>query len=180
MKDTRVAKRYASALFEVAKRDDIVDAVSQDLALIERFLTDVPSLRAVLLQPLVDDERKVRFAGDAFGDRVTATTLNFLKLLIHKRRENLINECIREYENLNAEYNNTVDAVATTAVPITDAQVSRLTESLQALTGKTVHLSTDVDPAIGGGAIVRMGDTVIDGSVRGRLERLEQQLLEAR
>ena len=63
MKDIRVAKRYAAALFGVAQRDDILDAVAQDLTLIERFVAEVPYLRAVLMQPLVSDERKNKVAG---------------------------------------------------------------------------------------------------------------------
>lgn len=177
MKDTRVAKRYAAALFDVAKRNNILDAVGADMTLIERFVAEVPYLRAVLLQPLVSDERKNKVVTDAFGDRVTATSLNFLKLLIRKRREELVDVCIAEFRALYAATHNQTDAVATTAVPLTPEQTERLTQSLQKLTGKTVQLTAVVDPAIIGGTVVRMGDTVIDGSVRGRLERLEQHLL---
>jgi F-type H+-transporting ATPase subunit delta len=179
MKDVRVSRRYAAALFGIARRDGILDAVTQDVALIERFIAEVPYLRAVLLQPLVSETKKTKVATDAFGDRVTATSLNFVKLLIRKRREGLIDECIRDFRALVAEAQNRIDAVATTAVPISPQQTERLTESLRKLTGKNVHLTTAVDPSIMGGTVVRMGDTIIDGSVRGRLERLEQQLLSA-
>lgn len=177
MKDTRVAKRYAAALFGIAERDGILDSVAADVTLIERFIKEIPYLRAVLIQPFVSEARKLKVAGDAFGDRVTATSLNFVNLLIRKRREDLIDECIAEFRVMLADAQNVVAAVATTAVPMTPEQQTRLTESLGKLTGKTVHLTTEIDPAILGGSIVRMGDTVIDGSIRGRLERLEQQLL---
>ena len=179
MKDTRVARRYAAALFGIAVRDNILDAVAEDLTLISRLIADVPYLRAVLMQPLVSDERKNKFASDAFGDRVTATSLNFLKLLIRKRREDLIDECVRQFRALLAERNNTVEAIVYSAVPLADAQVARLTQGLETMTGKTVHLTPEVDESIVGGIIVRLGDTIIDGSVRGRLRRLEQQLLGA-
>ena len=179
MKDIRVARRYAAALFGIAVRDDILDAVAQDLTLISRFVAEIPYLRAVLLQPLVSDERKNKVLGDAFGDRVTATSLNFLKLLVRKRREDLIDECVREFRALLAERSNSADAIAYSAVPLSPAQAERLTQSLQAMTGKTVHLTAELDPTMLGGVIVRLGDTIIDGSVRGRLQRLEQQLLGA-
>ncbi len=179
MKDVRVAKRYAAALFGIAKRDNILDAVTADVLLIERFIAEVPYLRAVLLQPLVSEAKKDKVATDAFSDRVTATSLNFVKLLIRKRREDLIDECIREYRALVAESQNRVDAVATTAVAITPQQTTQLILSLERLTGKNVSLTTVIDPDILGGTIVRMGDTIIDGSVRGRLARLEQQLMGA-
>lgn len=177
MKDIRVAKRYAAALFGVAVRDDILDAVAADLELIGRYLGEVPYLRAVLNQPLVSDARKNKVIVDAFGDRVTASSLNFLKLLIRKRREDLIPECIREFRVLLAEQSGTVDAEAWTAVPMTLDQQQGLVLSLHNLTGKKVRLRAAVDVSLVGGVVVRLGDTVIDGSVRGKLERLERQLL---
>ena len=177
MKEVRVAKRYAAALFGLADRDGIVDSVSAALTLIERLLNDVPYLRAVLNQPMVSQDQKNKVASDAFGDRVTATSLSFLKLLIRKRREGLIGECAREFRALVAERDNTAEATAFSAVPLTPAQTERLTRSLERLTGKLVLLHTEVDAGMLGGVVVRLGDTIIDGSVRGRLQRLEQQLL---
>ncbi len=179
MKDIRVARRYAAALFGVARRDEILDAVEQDLTLISRFLADVPYLRAVLMQPLVSVARKNTVVDEAFGDRVTASSLNFLKLLIRKRREDLVGECIREFRALLAEHMNTVDAEAWSAVPMTLEQQERLVVSLHKLTGKKVRLMSEVDKTLVGGVVVRIGDTVMDGSVRGKLERLERQLLGA-
>lgn len=177
MKDVRVAKRYAGALFAVAERDGILDAVTADLALISRFIAEIPYLRAALLQPFTADATKFKIADDAFGGRVNGSSLSFVKLLIKKRREELIEECIREFRVLLAVHNNTVDAEATTAIPLSPEQAQRLTESLHTLTGKTVNLTTSIDAALVGGVVVRMGDTVIDGSVRGKLERLERQLM---
>ncbi len=176
MKDIRVAKRYAGALFAVADRNGILDAVASDLELIHRRMTDVPYLRAILMEPLVSDTRKNSVVDEAFGDRVTASSLNFLKLLIRKRREDLIEECAREFRALLAEHANTADAEVSSAVALTDDQTTRLTEKLQALTGKTIRLTVSVDPALVGGVVVRIGDTVMDGSVRGKLERLQRQL----
>ena len=180
MKDTRVAKRYAAALFEVAKRDGILDAVTQDLALVERFIAEVPYLRAVIIQPLVSEERKIKVATDAFGDRTTQTTLNFIKLLIRKRREDLIDEILRQFRDLMLAEENVVDAEVTTAVALSPEQETRLVESLATLTGKTVRIHPLIDQTVVGGVVVRLGDTIIDGTVRGRLDRLKQQMLGAR
>jgi len=177
MKDTRVAKRYAAALFAVAHRDGILDAVTQDLTLVERFLQEVPYLRAVILQPLVSEDRKVLVATEAFGDRTTATTLNFIKLLISKRREELIDEVIRGFRQLALEQANIVDAEVSSAVALTPAQEQKLVASLESMTGKNVRIHFVIDESIVGGVVVRLGDTIIDGSIRGRLDRLKEQLL---
>ncbi|MDQ2799642.1 MAG: ATP synthase F1 subunit delta, partial [Armatimonadota bacterium] len=132
---------------------------------------------AVLLQPLVTETRKNKVLDEAFGSRISPTSLNFLRLLIRKRREDLIDEVMRDFRALVAAQQNRVDAIATTANPLSPGQEERLTQSLQSMTGKTVSLTTNVDPAIVGGVVVRIGDSVIDGSVRGQLLRLEQQLL---
>ncbi len=176
MKDIRVAARYAGALFAVADRNGILDAVATDLELMRRFLAEVPHLRAIVMEPLVSDTRKNKVADEAFGDRVTAASLNFLKLLIRKRREDLLDECAREFGILLAAKNNTADAEVSSAVPLTPAQAEKLTAGLQTLTGKTIKMTMSVDPALVGGIVVRIGDTVMDGSVRGKLERLERQL----
>jgi F-type H+-transporting ATPase subunit delta len=177
MKDIRVAKRYAGALFGVASRDGIIDAVTKDIEIVEQSLLNVANLRSVLLTPLVTDAEKNKVLGDAFGDRITATTLEFLKLLIRKGREGLIDESIQEFRILLADSANMIEAVATTAVPMTSAQTEQLTQSLKSLTGKNIRLTLEVDTSIIAGSIVRLGDTVIDGSVRSRFERLEQHLL---
>ena len=177
MKEIRVAKRYAAALFEVAKRDGILDAVGQDLSLVERSIQQQPLLRTILSQPLVTEDRKPKTVTDVFSDNVTATTLSFLKLLIRKRRADLVQESIDEFRVLLSEHLGIVDASARTAVALTPAQLAALTKSLEKLTGKKVNLTAEVDSKMIGGVIVRIGDDIIDGSVRGRLHRLEVQLL---
>ena len=179
MKDTRVARRYAAALFSLARQGEIVDAVQQDLALIQKLFSEVNYLRSVLVEPLVSEDRKLSVVNAAFGDRITETTLNFLKLLIRKRREPLIDECVREYRELVLEAANTVDAEARSAVDLSKEQITRLKAGLEQMTGKVVRLIVSSDQSVIGGVVVRIGDTVIDGTVQGRLERLQQHLMGA-
>ena len=158
-KDSRVARRYASALFEIAVRDSLVDVIASDLALVEAFVRDVPYLRAVLLQPLVSDTQKLKVLSDAFGDRTTATTLNFLYLLVRKQRENLVDEVIAEYRKLADEKADRVSAVVQSAVPLSDDQLASITTALEARTGKNVRVSAEINPEIVGGLLVRIGGT---------------------
>jgi F-type H+-transporting ATPase subunit delta len=176
-KDTRVAHRYAAALFSIAVRDDTVDVIADDLTLVESFVRDVANLRAVLLQPLISEAQKLNLLSDAFGDRTTATTLNFLYLLVRKRRENLIDETIVEYRKLADEKANRVSAQVQSAIPLSAEQVDAITKALEKRTGKSVKVTTQVTGDIIGGLLVRLGDHVIDGTIRGRLVRVRQQLL---
>ena len=175
--ETRVAKRYAAALFEVAERDGAIEAVSADLDLVERFLAEVPYLRALVLQPLVSDERKRKVLSDAFGDRATATTLNFLYLLVKKRRETSLDDVIAHYRVLVDEKLGRVVAHVHTAVALSPAQVSALKVALSSRTGKNVEIEAAVDPMTLGGVRVRIGDTIIDGTVQGGLESVRRQML---
>lgn len=175
--DTRVAKRYAAALYDVAVKDNTVQAVASDLVLVERFLAEVPYLNAMVMHPLASDDRKRKVLSDAFGDRTTATTLNFLYLLVRKRRETTLANVIREFRRLVDEQLQRVVAQVHTAQPLTTGQLSALKTALSQRTGKNVEIEAFVDPDVIGGMRILLGDNIIDGTVRGRLERMRLQLL---
>ncbi|HEX5323949.1 MAG TPA: F0F1 ATP synthase subunit delta [Capsulimonadaceae bacterium] len=175
--EIRVAKRYAAALFDVALRGDSVEAVANDLTVVELFVREVPYLRAVLMQPLITEQRKRKVLSDAFGERIAATTLNFLYLMVRKRRENVLDETITEFRRLADEHANRVVAHVSSVVPLSEEQLSTLARALQRRTGKNVHIEAQVDDTMLGGVRVRIGDEVIDGGLRTQLERLRGTLL---
>lgn len=178
--DTRVAKRYAAALFAIAERDDVVEKTLDEMLLVGRFIAEVPYLRTVLYQPLVSRERKTKVLTDAFASRVSATTLNALILLVNKRRETLTEVVIADFQRRVDEHLGKVVAEVKSAVVLTDKQLDSLGKSLVLRTGKLVEIKASLDPSMIGGVEIRLGDNVIDGSVRTRLESLRQQLLTAR
>lgn len=112
----------------------------------------------------------------AAGAAVDASGRNFLALLAENRRLGLLPEIAAQFEALKAEVERAVDVEVTTAMALTEAQRARLSEALSKRLGRTVRLHETVDPGLVGGAIVRSGDLVIDGTVTGRLARLAQQL----
>ena len=116
----------------------------------------------------------------ALGGKVQPLTLNLLNLLVDKRRAGVLPQVYEEYERLVRSFQNIALATAVTAVPLDAAQQAALERSLEARTGKDIELKTEVDPAVMGGVLVRIGDTVLDGTVRGKLERLREQLLARR
>lgn len=177
MQDESVARRYAAALFAEAVKDNGLDAVRDDLGAVVNAVNTVVSLKAMLAEPTITENRKTEMLTKAFGGRVGDMTLAFLKLLTSKRRIELLGAVNEEFVRLTREYQSVASATATTAVPLTAEEQSALTAKLAAMTGKTIELTTAVDPSVMGGVFVRIGDTVYDGTVRGNLDRLRERLL---
>ncbi|MDH7482247.1 MAG: F0F1 ATP synthase subunit delta [Armatimonadota bacterium] len=177
MKLTVLAKRYAAALFEAAKASDSIDLVESDLGLVTYSLESVSQLTEVLEQPLIPIERKKEIVRDIFSGRVQELTLNFLGLVIEKRRERILTEVEKEYVKLANDYRGIVLVQVTSALPLTLDEKSALRAKLEAFTGKQVELELHEDPTLIGGLVLRIGDTVIDGSVKGYLESLRNQML---
>ena len=177
--DTRVATRYASALFAAASKLGKSDAVESDLAGLESLWNQAPALRRALESPLIPGERKHAVVDAALAD-IDELSKTFLHLLIEKRREEILPAVKEEFGRQADDARGLIRAEATTAVPLADSERAALVGALQSRTGKTIELSAHVDAGILGGLIVRMEDTVIDGSVRGALERLREQMMRER
>ena len=176
----KVAKRYARALFNAAQKTGKTDAVRRDLATFESLWTQVPDLRRALESPLVPADKKRSIIDQAFAKDVDNLSRQFLHLLVDKRREEILPIVGEEFVQLSDAAQNLVRAFATVAAPLDDVQRAAMIESLERRTGKTVELQVSVNPAIIGGAVIRLQDTVIDGSVRGTLERIREEMLHER
>lgn len=141
------------------------------------MIKQTPALGDMWYSPLVPAGRKRDILDKILGGSFDDLTLSFLRLLIDKRREHVLTEVEREMQDLTDVSRNVVRAEAIFAVEPTAEEKTALTESLQYRTGGHVDLTVRIDPAILGGIVVRMQDTIIDGSVRGTFERLREQML---
>ncbi len=177
MAQESVARRYAAALMNQALASGSLDTVSSELNGVAQTLTGSPLLAAYLANPLVVRERKKAVIGQVFEKEVGKATMGFLNLLVDKRRIDAFSEVKTELDRLVRAHKNVALASATSAVPLTAAQLKDLEKALEARTGKDIELTTSVDPSLMGGILVRIGDTVLDGTVKGKLERLREQLL---
>jgi len=178
MKMTALATRYADAILGQAKELNAVDKVESDLGLLAYSLRTMPKLNEALAHPLIAAKKKKQIAAEVFENKVDQVALDFMGLLIDKRRVNLIEGIEEEYVRLANEYRGVTPALVTSAVPITKEEQRLLQQKLEVFTGKRVELSIEEDSALIGGLIVRIGDTIIDGSVRGYLSNLKEKLLE--
>lgn len=177
MREESVARRYAAALFTQALDANTLDAVHADLGTVALAAEQVAPLRTIIHQPLITEERKKSALKAAFGSKIGVQTLSFLNLLVDKRRIGLLPEIYTEFDRQAREHKNIALAEATSAVPLTVAEEKALQASLEKRTGKKIELKTAVDPSLMGGLMVRIGDTVWDGTVKSELERLREHLL---
>lgn len=177
MREESVSRRYAAALFNQARTNGTLKETSADLAVIAETLVAAPGLAALVGHPLVTQSRKKEALTGAFSSKISAATLSFLNLLADKRRTGLLADVKAEFDSLLREHNNVVAATAISAVPLTKTQLTALEKALEKRTGKDIELTTSTDPSLMGGILVRIGDTVLDGTVKGKLDRLREQLL---
>lgn len=170
-----IAKRYARAAFEVA----------QSHATADRWLSDLQGLAAVTSDPAVARWLATGKVPAARKEDVLAGALaapdplllNLLRLLIAKDRITLLPRVAAAFEGFLNQSRNIAPAEVTTAVPLDPAETARIAEQLSALTGQDVRVQTKIDPSIIGGLVARIGDRVLDGSVRTRLAQLRRELV---
>jgi F-type H+-transporting ATPase subunit delta len=180
MAELSVVRRYARALFDTALQMEQIDQVEQDLKAVDQLLRAEPRLERVLRAPTISGPRKQEVVRRAFEGRVGALTLRFLNLTVNRRREDILGGVYREYQRLANEHRNLLPVEAVSAVPLLDEEREALGRALAQRTGKRIMLRVSTDPALMGGVVVRMGDTIIDSSVRTRLEQLRDRLLAGR
>lgn len=169
------ARRYAEAARSIADRDGSLAAWVAALETATEHLAD-PRLVRVLSDRALAFETRRSVAERVLGDAVTGGPRNLVLLLIQRGRPELVPQVSAELRRMLDRQQGIVHAAVTSAVPLTDAETTALSDRLATMTGGTVRLSVDVDPAILGGVMVRIGDRLIDGSVRGRLDRLRSRL----
>ena len=180
MHDLKIAKRYARALFETALEsgdDKLVAAVEDDLGGIVSLLINNARFRALILSPEVSREEKLGLVDRLFSDRITAVSLEALRLMIEKGREDEIEWVQREYVHLRREHENTIFLIVTTAEALDEDQRLMLIGKLTEITGKKLEAEYRIDPHLIGGIRVAYDSYVLDGTLRGELRRLRERLL---
>jgi F-type H+-transporting ATPase subunit delta len=172
------AERYARALFMVAERRGEIFEVLEDLKRLLAMVGEDPRLDGYLRSPLVPLERKRALLKSALASRALVPVASFMDLLLRKKRMGLFAAAVDEYEKQVRVWQGLQEAEAVSAVPLTEDELKRLHARLERMTGLTIELTTRVDPALIGGLYVRIGDRVMDRSVKGLLRSLQDRLFE--
>ena len=170
-----IARPYAKAAFESARQHRALEPWSKVLATASSVVQDERVAR-LLSSPKVKPEQLSGLIGDIAGGELDEQTRNFLATLAGNRRLGLLPEIASMYEALRAEAENTADVQVVSAVALDEAQKQRLAQALKKRLKREVRLHCEVDASLIGGAIVRAGDFVIDGSLKARLDRLAVEM----
>lgn len=170
------ARRYAEAAFEVASRDDALDAWRRELDVGAAIVADERVGRA-LANPSIPLETRTATAVATFGSLVGPKVLNLIGLMLRRGRIEELPRLAAEFRRLDDERQGITRATVTSATPLTPDEIRALTARLEQTTGGRIELDTQTDPDLLGGLVVLLGDRLIDGSVRSRLERLRNQLV---
>jgi F-type H+-transporting ATPase subunit delta len=170
------ARRYAEAAFEVATRDGTLEAWRSELDAAASIVSD-DRLGRLLANPAIALETRRELAEATFGKVVSRPVLNLIGLMLRRGRIDQLPRIAAEFRRLDNARQGITIATATSAAALTPDEVRALTQRMEQFTGGRVELDLQVDPSLLGGLVVRVGDRLIDGSVRGRLERLRNQLV---
>jgi F-type H+-transporting ATPase subunit delta len=171
-----VAQRtYARSLFEAARERNRLERVHEDLADFVAMVEQVPELQALLENPELDRREKASLLEQLLGD-VDDLVRNFLQILVEKGRIGEVVEISREFEALVAEAQGILDVDVTTAVELSEQEFNDLVDRIGKASGRQVRASRAVDPDLVGGLVLQVGSRRLDASIRGRLNRLRQEL----
>jgi F-type H+-transporting ATPase subunit delta len=171
-----VASRYANALFEVGVSEGTTAALNDELKVIVDLFNGNEDFLKILKAPLISKEEKKALVEKIYKDKASLEMMNFLKVLIDKDRIGIIDEIFTEFKVLINEKNNILEAVAITAVPMSEKDLNNLKQKLSETKGKNITLKNEVDTSVIGGVLVKMGNEEIDGTIKTRLEKLKDQL----
>lgn len=174
-----VAYRYARSLMQLAQEHGEVDAVREDLQLVAATCAESHELRVMLRSPVIKADLKRKVLGRLFGGRIGRISDRFINILVRKGRESMLEEIAQAFLNVYREANSILMAEVRSAAPLSDGARARVKELVeQRFPGKSVTLQEQVDPALIGGVVVRVGDEQIDASVLRRLNDLRRKFSE--
>jgi F-type H+-transporting ATPase subunit delta len=168
---------YAEALFSVVRAEGELDRVEDELYRFGKLLESNHELKQALADQGVERSRRIKVLEDLLADKVSTHTLGLLSFIVTQGRARQLPQILEELSSLAAEARNSVVAEVRSAIPLDDRQRKELAEALGKATGKSVAVKVLVDPTVIGGITAKVGDTVIDGTVKRRMEQLKERVM---
>ncbi len=172
-----VATQYAQAIFDLAEKDGKIDRVLGDLQAINLEINSTPDLAAIVKNPVVPATAKKEVLIAFFSGKCDDLTMRLVEMLADRRRLNVLTAMEAAYHQLLRDKKGIVVGTLVSAEPLDDKQRAHLESELRQKLGKQLELNLQVDSSLIGGYVLRIGDQVIDGSLKGRLQAIERSLL---
>jgi len=170
-----LARPYANAVFDVAKADSELDLWSRMLMVLAAAVRN-DAVQLLLADPEVEEEQKAYRLSAICGDELNDRGRRFVHVLAANKRLALLPDVSALFEALRAEEQSTLDVLVTSAYALSEGEVAKLKAALTRRFQREVNMTSDVDASLIGGAVIRAGDTIIDGSVRGKLSKLAESI----
>lgn len=171
-----ISTTYATALYDVCVEENKVDEFMNEVGFINETLKGNTEFFEVLSTPRINVNEKKKIIDDVFGNYVNREIVNFIKILIDKRRIGYIIDIANEFERMVYEYKGIVKAKAYSSICLNSEQIKKIEKKLSEQSGKTVEIENIVDKSLLGGIMIKFNDVVIDGTLKGKLEDLENNL----
>ncbi len=175
MKNTRVGRRYAKALMMTAESTKAIDQLAGDLETIKRLFDTERTFKQFVNSPIVPAEKKIQVFRELFGKTIGKATMEFIEMVTYKGREQALPAIVDRFLALRDEKYGIVNVDVSSAVEITKQQQESLASRLEQFTKKKVRIRFSQDKALQGGLLVRIGDTVLDASVKHQLEVMRER-----
>lgn len=172
-----VAQRYGTALFELALESNKVDEMLAEVIHLTDILSEEPEFLELISNPKISMDDRKQIIEDIFKDKISDYTVGLIDLVIKKSRQSLLLQIFEDFISKINEHKGVVVADITVCEPLSQDQEEMLTKRLEALTNKTISLNQQIDTSLVGGIVIRIGDRIMNYSVKGILGAMSKELL---
>ena len=177
MSEYRVAARYAKSLLDLAKEQNNVDAVLNDMRTFARLAAKNKEMALLLNSPIINGDKKIAVLNRLFESTFQKVTISFFEIIIRKKRENFLESVANGFIEQFNTLNNISTATVKSAVPLSNEVIAEIKSHIEKQTGKTITLTASVNPDLIGGLVVQVEDKLFDASIAGKLGKLKHELL---
>lgn len=174
---SKAAKRYATALIEIANDEKIIDEILKDVKMVYLTIQESKDLRLFLNSPIIKPDQKMKALEAVFSGKVNKLLSDFFRFIASKKRANILAQVLESFIGKYEDMNGILNVDVRSAEKLSDKQLKELSKILEKNTGKKIQLHTTINPELKGGLAVQIDDTVIDGTIKHKLEKLEDQFL---
>ena len=179
MSEIRIAKRYARAALSNAIEKSLLDNFYKDFMLVQNSIKGSRELELLFKNPVTNKNKKKSIVKELFGKYIDNESLEFFSFLIDKGRDNIVFEILQSFFEIRNEYLGLLEVNVFGFYPLSEDQQKEIKSELEKITNKKVSVSFQVDKSIMGGVIIKIDDTVLDASIKRKLELLKEHMLKA-